>query len=73
MVGHTSKELLAEAGYSNSFSATNHFGVFTGRPVQPEVLAPVASDWKEIDVDLKIVQHHPTEFSTQLNQPDRAY
>ncbi|MGH8065555.1 MAG: ABC transporter substrate-binding protein [Candidatus Entotheonellia bacterium] len=67
------KELLAEAGYPNGFSTTIHFGVFPGRPGQPEALEAIASYWKDIGVDLKIVQHDPTEFYTRLNKPDRAY
>jgi ABC-type transport system substrate-binding protein len=46
---------------------------FPGRPGQPEALEAIASYWKDIDVDLKIVQHDPTEFYTQLNRPHRAY
>jgi peptide/nickel transport system substrate-binding protein len=67
------KALLAKAGYPNGFSTTIHFGVFTGRPGQPEALEAIASYWKDIGVDLKIVQHDPTEFYTRLNRPDRAY
>jgi peptide/nickel transport system substrate-binding protein len=67
------KALLAEAGYPNGFSTTIHFGVFTGRPGQPEALEAIASYWQDIGVDLKIVQHDPTEFYTRLNRPDRAY
>jgi peptide/nickel transport system substrate-binding protein len=67
------KALLAEAGYPNGFSTTIHFGVFTGRPGQPEALEAIASYWNDIGVDLKIVQHDPTEFYTRVNRPDRAY
>jgi peptide/nickel transport system substrate-binding protein len=67
------KALLAEAGYPNGFSTTVNFGVFPGRPGQPEALEAIASYWKDIGVNLKIVQHDPTEFYTRLNKPDRAY
>jgi peptide/nickel transport system substrate-binding protein len=67
------KALLAEAGYPNGFSTTIHFCVFTGRPGQPEALEAVASYWKDVGVDLKIVQHDATEFFTRINRPDRAY
>ena len=67
------KELLREAGYPEGFSTTIHFGVFTGRPGQPEALEAIASYWKDIGVELTIVQHDPTEFYTRLNRPDRAY
>jgi peptide/nickel transport system substrate-binding protein len=67
------KALLAEAGYPHGFSTTIHCGVFTGRPGQPEALEAIASYWKDIGVDLKIVRHDPTEFYTRLNRPDRAY
>lgn len=67
------RALLREAGYPNGFSTTIHFGVFTGRPGQPEALEAIASFWKDIGVNLTIVQHDPTEFYTRLNRPDRAY
>ena len=67
------KALLREAGYPNGFATTIHFGVFTGRPGQPEALEAIASFWKDIGVNLTIVQHDPTEFYTRLNKPDRAY
>ena len=67
------KAVLAEAGYPNGFSTTIHFGVFTGRPGQPEALEAIASYWKDIGVNLTIVQHDPTEYYTRLNRPDRAY
>ncbi len=67
------KELLREAGYPDGFATTIHFGVFTGRPGQPEALEAIASYWQDIGVNLTIVQHDPTEFYTRLNRPDRAY
>jgi ABC-type transport system substrate-binding protein len=67
------KELPAKAGYPNGFSTTIHFGVLTGRPGQPEALEAIASCWKDVGVDLKIVQHDATEFFTRGNRPDRAY
>jgi dipeptide transport system substrate-binding protein len=54
------KELLVQAGYPNGFSMDLWTARFPGAPELPEVAEATATMWKQIGVDVKIVE---SEFS----------
>ena len=56
------KRLLAEAGYSDGFEITGHFGQFAGRPGIPEIVDAVSSYWKDIGVKVTWEEHDPSDF-----------
>lgn len=67
------KQLLAEAGYPNGFDTTAHFAEFSGRPNQREALDIIASNWKAIGVNLKVVEHDPFKYYADQDAGKRAY
>ena len=67
------KTLLADAGYAAGFDTQIHFGVFTGRPGQPEALDAIASYWKDVGVNVTVVEQDPREMYSKINSPVRAW
>ena len=67
------KALLAEAGYMDGFDTQVHFGVFTGRPGQPEALDAIASYWKDVGVNVTVIEQDPREMYSKINSPVRAW
>jgi peptide/nickel transport system substrate-binding protein len=67
------KKLLAEAGYPNGFETTAHFAEFAGRPNQKEAMDIIASNWKAIGVNVKVVEHDPFKYYADQDAGKRAY
>jgi peptide/nickel transport system substrate-binding protein len=67
------KELLAEAGYANGFETTAHFAEFAGRPNQREAMDIIASNWKAIGVNVKVMEHDPFKYYADQDAGKRAY
>ena len=67
------KQLLAEAGYPNGFDTTAHFAEFPGRPNQREAMDIIASNWKAIGVNLKVIEHDPAKYYADQDAGKRAY
>ena len=67
------KQLLAEAGYPNGFETTAHFAEFAGRPNQKEAMDIIASNWKAIGVNVKVVEHDPFKYYAEQDAGKRAY
>lgn len=63
------KQLLAEAGYPNGFATTIHWGNFVNSPGIREWLEAAASFWKEVGIEVKIIEHEPTEFIARCCRP----
>jgi peptide/nickel transport system substrate-binding protein len=67
------RQLLAEAGYPNGFETTAHFAEFAGRPNQKEAMDIIASNWKAIGVNVKVVEHDPFKYYAEQDAGKRAY
>ena len=67
------KQLLAEAGYPNGFETTAHFAEFPGRPNQREAMDIIASNWKAIGVNVKVIEHDPSKYYADQDAGKRAY
>ncbi len=67
------KKLLAEAGYPNGFDTTMHFAEFPGRPNQREATDIIASNWKAIGVNVKVIEHDPFKYYAEQDAGKRAY
>ncbi len=67
------RELLAAAGYADGFDTQIHFGVFTGRPGQPQALDAIASFWKDVGVNVTVIEQDPREMYSKINNPVRAW
>ncbi|MBI3329965.1 MAG: hypothetical protein HYZ81_25060, partial [Nitrospinae bacterium] len=63
------KQLLREAGYPNGFSTTIHWGNFVNSPGIREWLEAAASFWKEAGIEVKLIEHEPTEFIAKCCRP----
>jgi peptide/nickel transport system substrate-binding protein len=67
------RKLLVEAGYPNGFETTAHFAEAAGRPNQREAMDVIASNWKAIGVNVKIVEHDPFKYYADQDGGKRAY
>jgi len=56
------KELLDDAGYSDGFELTGHFGQFAGRPGIVEMTDAIASFWSKIGVTVTWQEHEPGDY-----------
>ena len=66
-------QMLEEEGYSDGFSLQAHFGEFTGRPNQREAMDIIASNWKDIGVDLNVNEHDPFTYYSSGDAGNREY
>jgi len=67
------RQLLADAGYSEGFSTQAYFGEFPGRPNQKEAMDIIASNWKDIGVDLSVTEQDPFTYYSSGDSGFRAY
>ena len=67
------KQILEEEGYTDGFSLQAHFGEFTGRPNQREAMDIIASNWKDIGVDLNVNEHDPFTYYSSGDAGNREY
>ena len=56
------RRLLAEAGHSDGFEMSGHFGQFAGRPGIPEMADAISSYWNDIGVSMSWQEHDPTDY-----------
>ena len=67
------KQILAEEGFGEGFSLKAHFGEFTGRPNQKEAMDIIASNWKDIGIDLAVNEHDPFTYYSSGDAGNREY
>ena len=67
------KQILAEEGFGEGFSLKAHFGEFTGRPNQKEAMDIIASNWKDIGIDLAVNEHDPFSYYSSGDAGNREY
>ena len=66
-------EILEAEGFGGGFSLEAHFGEFTGRPNQREAMDIIASNWKDIGIDLKVNEHDPFTYYSSGDAGNREY
>ncbi len=67
------QQILNEEGVGDGFSLEAHFGEFTGRPNQKEAMDIIASNWKDIGIDLKVNEHDPFTYYSSGDSGKREY
>ena len=67
------QQLLNDAGFGDGFSLAAHFGEFAGRPNQKEAMDIIASNWKDLGIDLKVNEHDPFTYYSSGDSGNREY
>ena len=67
------KQILEEEGFGEGFSLQAHFGEFTGRPNQREAMDIIASNWKDIGIELRVNEHDPFTYYSSGDSGKREY
>ena len=67
------KQILEEEGFAEGFSLEAHFGEFSGRPNQKEAMDIIASNWKDLGIDLSVNEHDPFTYYSSGDAGNREY
>ena len=67
------RQILDEEGVGSGISLSAHFGEFSGRPNQKEAMDIIASNWKDLGINLKVNEHDPFTYYSSGDSGKREY